>query len=215
MELKDFIDYTLLRADATTGQVLELCREAAERQVKAVCINPSFLDAAREALKNSGVILCTVIGFPLGASTKEAKIAEAEQALAKGARELDMVIHIGALKEGRDAYVMDEVQSIARLTHQADARLKVIIETSLLTEEEKERVCQLLLETGADFVKTSTGFSTGGATVADIRLIKSIVGEKMEIKASGGIKTQEFALALIDAGATRIGASSIKDILNG
>lgn len=213
MQLETYIDYTILKPETLTEQVVTLCKEAAEWKVKAVCVNPWFLETCRGQLQGSDVALCTVIGFPLGANLSETKIAEAVSALEMGADELDMVINVAALKEGKDELVFFEVAKIAELTKEKGKVLKVIIETALLTDQEKERVCTLLLKTGADYVKTSTGFAGGGATLEDIRLIKKIVGDSMKIKASGGIKTREFALALIGAGADRIGASSAKDML--
>lgn len=213
MQLETYIDYTLLKAEATTTQIDALCAEAKEWNLKAVCVNPVFLERCRENLTNSSVALCTVIGFPLGATLSDIKIEEARQALALGADELDMVINIGALKENKEDLVFYEVAKIAELTKEKEKILKVIIETSVLTDEEIERVCALLLKSGADFVKTSTGFSSGGATIEAIRLMKKTVGDSMKIKASGGIKTREFALALIEAGADRIGASSAKEML--
>ena len=176
-------------------------------------MNPWFLKVCSPLLKDSEVALCTVIGFPLGASFSELKLEEARMALDSGADELDMVINIGALKEKKDDLVLQEVAGIAELTKKQGKCLKVIIETAVLNNEEKERVCRLLLKSGADFVKTSTGFSSGGATVEDIALIKKIVGDSMQIKASGGIRTREFAVELIKAGADRIGASSAQDII--
>ncbi len=213
MQLETYIDYTLLKAEATTTQIDALCAEAKEWNLKAVCVNPVFLERCRENLTNSSVALCTVIGFPLGATLSDIKIEEARQALALGADELDMVINIGALKENKEDLVFYEVAKIAELTKEKEKILKVIIETAVLTDEEIERVCALLLKSGADFVKTSTGFSSGGATIEAIRLMKKTVGDSMKIKASGGIKTREFALALIEAGADRIGASSAKEML--
>lgn len=213
MGLENYIDYTLLKAEATELQITTLCHDAMKWNLKAVCINPYHLKKCKEILEGSETLLCTVIGFPLGATLPEIKFAEAERALALGADELDMVINVGALKDKKDDFVFREINQIANLTKQKGKILKVIIESCVLTEEEKERVCRIIMKTDADFVKTSTGFSTGGATVEDIKLIKNIVGDSKKIKASGGIRTREFALELIEAGADRIGASSAKEII--
>lgn len=213
MNLEKYIDYTILKSDASESQITTLCHEAVKWNLKAVCVNPCHIEKCKEILEGSETDLCTVIGFPLGATFPEVKLMEAERALALGADELDMVINIGALKNNKDDLVFKDINQIANLTKRKSKILKVIIETSVLTEEEKERVCKIIMKTDADFVKTSTGFSTGGATVEDIKLIKSIVGDSKKIKASGGIKTREFALELIEAGADRIGASSAKEII--
>lgn len=213
MELEKYIDYTLLKSDATESQISSLCHEAVKWNLKAVCVNPWNIEICKEIIEGSETALCTVIGFPLGASLPEIKIAEAERALALGADELDMVINIGALKDKKDDFVFKEINQITNLVKKRGKILKVIIETSVLTEEEKERVCKIIMKTDADFVKTSTGFSGGGATVEDIYLIKNILGESKKIKASGGIRTREFALELIEAGADRLGASSAKAII--
>ncbi len=213
MEFEKYIDYTLLKADATELQITTLCHEAVKWNLKAVCVNPFNLEKCKDILAGSETSLCTVIGFPLGATLPEVKLAEAERALALGADELDMVINIGALKDKKDDLVFKDINQIANLTRKKGKILKVIIETAVLTEEEKERVCMIIMKTDADFVKTSTGFSSGGATLEDIILIRKIVGDSKKIKASGGIKTREFAAALIEAGADRLGASSAKEII--
>ncbi|MBO1307652.1 deoxyribose-phosphate aldolase [Enterococcus sp. 669A] len=215
MEVSKYIDHTLLKADSTKVQIEQLCQEASEYGFKSVCVNPYWVSTANELLKDTDVLVCTVIGFPLGASTKEAKVFEAEDALAKGADELDMVINIGALKDKNDEYVKNEIKALADTAHKAEKILKVIIETSLLTEEEKVRVSHLSLEAGADFVKTSTGFSTGGATVTDVALMRKTVGPDMGVKASGGVKSAETAQQMIEAGATRLGTSSGIEIMSG
>ncbi len=213
MNLEKYIDYTLLKAEASEMQIANLCHEAVKWNLKAVCVNPIYIEKCKEILEGSETALCTVIGFPLGATFPEVKLIEAERALALGADELDMVINIGALKDKQDDFVFRDINQIANLTKRKGKVLKVIIETAVLTEEEKERICKIILKTDADFVKTSTGFSTGGASVEDIKLIREIVGDTKKIKASGGIKTRNFALELIEAGADRIGASSAKEII--
>lgn len=213
MGLEKYIDYTLLKSDATETQIRSLCHEAVKWNLKAVCVNPCNIKMCKDILAGSETSLCVVIGFPLGATLPQIKLAEAEEALSSGVDELDMVINIGALKDGKDDLVFREINQIANLTRKKGKILKVIIETSVLTEEEKERICKIIMKTDADFVKTSTGFSSGGATVEDIQLIRKIVGDSKKIKASGGIRTREFAMELIEAGADRIGASSAKDII--
>ncbi|MGN9164582.1 deoxyribose-phosphate aldolase [Tissierellaceae bacterium HCP3S3_D8] len=213
--IASMIDHTLLKADATKELIVKLCREAKEYNFAAVCVNPSYIELCREELRGSNVKIATVVGFPLGANTKEVKVFETLDAINKGANEIDMVINIGALKDGDYDRVRDDILSIVKA---ADNRaiVKVIIETSLLTKEEKIKACQLAMEANADFVKTSTGFSTGGATIEDVKLMKSIVGDRLEVKASGGIRDVDTAKSMVDAGATRLGTSSgvkiIKDI---
>ncbi len=206
MKPSKYIDHTMLQPYADTAAIEKLCAEAKEYDFASVCINPCRIRLAAQLLEGSDVKVCTVIGFPLGAMTAESKIFEAQNALAEGADEVDMVINIGALKDGNDAYVIDEIRRIKEVcgTH----ILKVIIETGLLEDDEKIRACRDAKEAGADFVKTSTGFLKGGATVEDIRLMRSTVGETMGVKASGGVRTKEDFRAMIEAGATRIGTSS-------
>jgi len=208
MDIASYIDHTLLKPEATPAQIETLCNEAREYHFASVCINPSYVLFAKELLKESTVKVCTVIGFPLGATSTTAKIKEAETALLDGAQELDMVINIGRLKSGDDIYVKREISLLAECAHNANAILKVIIETVLLTDEEKRKACQLAKDAGADFVKTSTGFAGGGATVEDVRLMREVVGLSMGVKASGGISDIEKAEAMIAAGATRLGASN-------
>ncbi len=205
MKLSKYIDHTLLQADATKEQIVELCKEAKEYDFASVCVNPSWIDVAKEELQGSDVKVCVVIGFPLGAMTKDAKVFEARDAIEKGADEVDMVIHIGKLKDGDDAYVTSEIKAIKEAV--GDHVLKVIIETCLLSDEEKVRACLDAKQAGADFVKTSTGFSTSGATVEDVALMKKTVGEGVSVKAAGGVRTKEDMMAMIDAGADRIGTS--------
>ncbi|MBC8588510.1 deoxyribose-phosphate aldolase [Tissierellaceae bacterium BX21] len=205
--ISSMIDHTLLKADATKEMIEKLCREAMEYQFKAVCINPTYVEYCTHLLKDSDVKVATVIGFPLGASTKEAKAFETSDAINKGAEEIDMVINIGALKDRDYKKVKDEIEAVVDAA-KSKAIVKVIIETCLLTEEEKIKACELSMEAGANFVKTSTGFSTGGATIEDVKLMKSVVGDSLEVKASGGIRDLQTAKNMIDAGATRLGTSS-------
>lgn len=214
-QLASMIDHTQLKAEATQAQIEHLCVEAREYHFASVCVNPHYVGLAHNLLKDSGVAICTVIGFPLGASSSKIKSLEAEQAVRDGANEVDMVINIGMVKDGLYEAVRDDVCAVVRAAKGVcpDTVVKVIIETCLLTNEEKTQVCQTLLSTGADFVKTSTGFSTGGAKVEDIQLIRSVIGEKMRIKASGGIRTYKDAIAMVTAGADRLGTSNGVGIL--
>lgn len=208
MKINKYIDHTNLKADATFDQIKKLVDEAVEYDFYSVCVNSSYVKFIRDY--NKDIKIAAVVGFPLGAMTKDAKVFEAKEAIRDGAREIDMVINIGRLKSEDYFYVEDEIRAIKEAI--GDNILKVIIETCLLTEDEKVKACKLALNAGADFVKTSTGFSTGGATVADIKLMKEVVEGKIKVKASGGIHTKEEALALIEAGADRIGASKSIDI---
>jgi deoxyribose-phosphate aldolase len=207
MKIQDYIDHTILKPEATKEQVIQLCLEAKEQGFASVCVNPSYASLVSKELAGSAVKTCVVIGFPLGATTAEVKAFETEAAVKAGAQEVDMVINIGALKDGDDKTVLADIQAVVKAT-QNKALVKVIIETCLLTEEEKVRGSLLIAEAGARFVKTSTGFSTGGATAADVALIRDAVNGKTLIKASGGIRDYETALAMIEAGAARIGTSS-------
>lgn len=212
--LARMIDHTLLKPEATKQQIEQLCAEAKHFQFASVCVNPCYVKLCAQLLRDTKVKVCTVIGFPLGATSTEAKVAEAEQALKDGARELDMVINVGMLKSGMDAYVEQDIRAVGWVAHRTGAILKVIIETGLLTDEEKVKACVIAKRAGADFVKTSTGFSKGGATAGDIRLMRKVVGQALGVKASGGVRTQEQALELIESGADRIGASaSVKIVL--
>jgi deoxyribose-phosphate aldolase len=206
--LSRYIDHTLLKPDATPEQIARLCAEAVEHDFASVCVNPTFVSQANQALRGSEVLVCTVIGFPLGATTTKVKVFEAHQAAGHGATELDMVLPIGRLKAGEYVAVAEDIAQVAEACHSQRAICKVIIETALLTEAEKIAACMLALRAGADFVKTSTGFSGGGATVADIALMRQVVGPELGVKASGGIRTRRDAEALIAAGATRLGASA-------
>lgn len=208
------IDHTLLKAEATEGDIKKLCKEAVEHRFVSVCVNPSYVPLSRDCLEGSDVKVCTVIGFPLGATTTETKVYEAREAIENGAKEVDMVINIGAVKSGDWDYVKNDIESIY-LAVSGHALLKVIIETSLLTDEEKVRVCTICKMVGVDFVKTSTGFSTGGATVEDVRLMRKVVGSEIGVKASGGIRDAATAKAMVDAGANRLGTSSGVVIVSG
>ena len=208
------IDHTLLKADATEAQIAKLCQEAKEHGFASVCVNPGYVPEAAEALKGTDVRVCTVIGFPLGATSSEAKAAETADAIAKGAAEVDMVVNVGRIKSGNWDYVRSDIAAVVNAAR-GRALTKVIIETCLLTDDEKIRVCETAKDAGADFVKTSTGFSTGGATAADIALMRKTVGPDMGVKASGGIHSTEEAIALIEAGASRIGASAGIAIISG
>lgn len=208
------IDHTLLKPEVTKQQIEVLCQEAKEYQFASVCVNPTWVSTAATLLQGSGVMVCTVIGFPLGATTSETKAFETKNAIENGANEVDMVINIGALKDHNDELVEKDIRAVVD-SAKGKAHTKVIIETSLLTQEEKIRACELSLKAGADFVKTSTGFSTGGATVEDIALMRKTVGPDIGVKASGGVRSTEDVKKMIEAGATRIGASSSIAIVKG
>ncbi|HHZ7120702.1 TPA: deoxyribose-phosphate aldolase [Enterococcus faecalis] len=214
MELNRMIDHTILKPEATEAAVQKIIDEAKEYNFFSVCINPCWVAFASEQLADTDVAVCTVIGFPLGANTPEVKAYEAADAIKNGANEVDMVINIGALKSQQYDYVRQDIQGVVDAA-KGKALVKVIIETALLTDEEKVKACELAKEAGADFVKTSTGFSKGGAKVADIRLMRETVGPDMGVKASGGVHNAEEALAMIEAGATRIGASTGVAIVSG
>ncbi|WP_128102165.1 deoxyribose-phosphate aldolase [Paenibacillus sp. DCT19] len=214
LQLAKMIDHTLLRADATQSEMVKLTEEAKQYQFASVCVNPGWVAYAAEQLKGTGVDICTVIGFPLGASTSETKAFETTDAIAKGATEVDMVINISALKDGKDDYVEQDIRAVVEAAA-GKALVKVIIETCLLTDDEKVRACQAAIRAGADFVKTSTGFSTGGATPEDIALMRRTVGPDVGVKASGGVRSLEDMQKMIEAGATRIGASSGVKIMQG
>ena len=212
MKLNKFIDHTILKPETTQEQVEKILSEAKEYDFASVCVNPTWVSLAAESLKDSDVKVCTVIGFPLGANTSAVKAFETKDAIANGADEIDMVINIGALKAGNDALVLDDIKAVVDAS--GDKLVKVIIEACLLTDDEKVRACQLSKEAGADYVKTSTGFSTGGAKVADVALMRKTVGPDMGVKASGGARSYEDAIAFIEAGASRISASSGVAIMN-
>lgn len=208
MKLAKYIDHTILNADATQTDVDKVINEAIEYDFASVCINPYWVKHTAEALKASDVNTCTVIGFPLGATSTQSKVLEAKQAIVDGADELDMVINIGELKEHHDDAVLADIKAVAEAVHAEGKLLKVIIETSLLNEEERVRACQLSEKAGSDYVKTSTGFSTAGAKVEDVKLMREIVGDRLGVKASGGVHSKAEAEAMIAAGASRIGASA-------
>ncbi|WP_029453447.1 deoxyribose-phosphate aldolase [Clostridium algidicarnis] len=212
--LAKYIDHTLLKADATESQIRVLCEEALENNFASVCVNPSNVALCSELLKGSDVKVCTVIGFPLGANTKEVKAFEVQDVLKNGAKEVDMVINIGKLKAKDYDYVREDIKAVVNAANKK-ALTKVIIETCLLTDEEKIMACKLSKEAGANYVKTSTGFSTGGATAKDVKIMRDTVGEDMGVKASGAVRSYEDAINVINAGASRIGASASIAICEG
>lgn len=207
MNLAGLIDHTLLKPEATEQEIIKLCQEARQYQFASVCVHPIWVKTCAKELHDTGVQVCTVIGFPLGANKPEVKAFETSQAVADGATEVDMVIHIGALKSGNDELVLRDITAVLEAT-QGKALVKVIIETALLNQEEKVKACKLSQQAGADFVKTSTGFSTGGASIEDVVLMRQTVGTSMGVKASGGIRDKKTCLQLYAAGANRIGTSS-------
>ncbi len=207
MNIASYIDHTLLKPDSQKSQIIKICEEAKEYDFASVCVNPYYASLAKEYLKDSNVKVCVVIGFPLGATFTEIKAAETRMAIENGAEEVDMVINIGALKDKNYESVLKDIEEVVKAA-EGKAKVKVIIETCLLSNEEKKKACELAVEAGADFVKTSTGFSTGGATKEDVALMKETVGEKAKVKASGAIRDYNTAIEMIEAGAERIGASS-------
>lgn len=207
-EVSRYIDHTLLKPEATRAEVETLCKEARAFSFASVCVNPTWVKECSFALYGSPVKVCTVVGFPLGATLGDVKAYETRRAIFDGATEIDMVLNVGALKSGLDDVVARDIRSVVDAAHEACAIVKVILETALLTDEEKVRACLLSKEAGADFVKTSTGFSKGGATVADIALMRQTVGSSMGVKAAGGVRDLAGAKEMIAAGATRIGASA-------
>jgi deoxyribose-phosphate aldolase len=214
MNLNKFIDHTALKPETTLKQIEKLCAEAKEYDFFSVCVNSYYVKKAAELLNGSSVKVCTVVGFPLGASTMETKRFEAMKAIAEGANEIDMVINVSAIKSLDWQYVLDDMSSLAQVTHNQGGLLKVILETCLLSEEEKKKACELAVKARVDFVKTSTGFSSGGATAEDVKLMRSIVGT-IGVKASGGIRDAETAMKMIEAGATRLGTSASVEIVQG
>ncbi|MDQ6753712.1 MAG: deoxyribose-phosphate aldolase [Actinomycetota bacterium] len=214
-EIAAYIDHTILKPEASEADVLKVCAEAAAYKFKSVCVNPIWVKTVHNALKRSGVLTCSVIGFPLGATPTDVKVFEARGATLDGADEIDMVINIAAARGLDKGALVDDISAVAEAAHAANAILKVIIETSLLNEEQKVLACRAAVEAGADFVKTSTGFNGGGATVEDVALMRATVGPDLGVKASGGVRTLADAQAMIAAGATRIGASSGIAIVNG
>lgn len=214
MELSKYIDHTLLKPETTQDQIFELCKEAMEYNFMSVCISPAWAATAKELLKDSDVKVCTVIGFPSGAVTPEVKAFETMNAIQNGADEVDMVINVGALKSGNDDYVFNDIKAVCDAAGQ-ETLVKVIIETALLDRDELVRACEISKKCGADFVKTSTGFNGEGAKAEDVALMRLTVGEEMGVKASGGVRSFEDAKAMIESGATRIGASSGIAIVQG
>lgn len=212
-ELAQYMDHTLLKPEATQTQIESVIEEARQYNTASLCINPYWVKLAAQQLAQSPVKVCTVIGFPLGANATATKVFETQTAIQDGAQEIDMVINIGALKQQQNLAVSDDIMAVAKVVHENDALLKVIIETALLTDEEKRRACQLAVAAGADFVKTSTGFSNAGATVADVKLMRQTVGPKIGVKASGGIHSVQETYDMIEAGATRLGVSASVAIL--
>lgn len=212
-DISSTIDHTLLKPEASKEEIKKLCEEAKNYDFAAVCVNPCHIELCKELLKDSNVKIATVIGFPLGANTKEVKAFEALDAINRGATEIDMVINIGALKDKDYNTVKEDIEAVVQ-SAKDKAIVKVIIETSLLTNEEKIKACELAMEAKADFVKTSTGFSTGGATIEDVKLMKSVVGNNLKVKASGGIRSLETARDMLEAGASRLGTSSGVKIVN-
>jgi len=213
INLAGYIDHTLLKPEATAEDIARLCAEARRYNFAAVCVNPVYVKTAREQLRGSGVRVSAVVGFPLGATTAAVKAFEAGEAVDGGADEIDMVIHVGALKSGAVDYIHDEIAAVVKAAR--GRPVKVILETGLLTDDEKIAACRAAKKAGAHYVKTSTGFGPGGATAADVRLMRDAVGPGVGIKASGGIRTREAALEMISAGATRIGTSSGVAIIKG
>lgn len=214
-DMAKFIDHTALKPDTTSAQISQLCQEALHYEFASVCVNPSWVPFCVDLLNDSPVMVCTVIGFPLGATTTASKVFETTEACRQGAKEVDMVLNIGALKSGQFEVVMQDVQAVADAAHQHQAHLKVIIEAVLLTDEEKIQATVLCNMAGADFVKTSTGFSKGGATIPDVALMRHTVGNKVGVKAAGGVRTVQDAIRMIQAGANRIGASAGIRIIEG
>ncbi len=213
MKLNKTIDHTLLKQDATRSQILNLCEEAKQFDFASVCVNPTWINTCKEALQGSDVMVCTVIGFPLGASLTQAKAAETRFAYEAGADEFDMVINIGALKDHNDTLVIKDIEAVVEAAQ--GKTVKVIIETCLLTEEEKIRACECVVKAKAHFVKTSTGFSTSGATLEDVILMKNAVKGQAKVKAAGGVRSPEDLVKFVDAGADRIGTTSGVKLLQG
>lgn len=214
VELASMIDHTLLKAQSTKEEVIELCKEAKEYNFATVCVNPSYIALAKKELEGTKVGITTVIGFPLGASTTQTKAFETKDALEKGATEIDMVLNVGMMKSGEYAFILEDIKAVVGAAKDKGI-VKVILETCYLTDEEIKKASELSLEAGADFVKTSTGFGTNGATIEHIELMRKVVGPDKGVKASGGIRNTEVAKAMVKAGANRIGASSSISIVEG
>lgn len=216
VEIAKMIDHTLLKPDATDSEIKKLADEAKEYGFASVCVNPCHVKLVADALKDTDVKVCTVIGFPLGANTTETKVFEAKEAILNGANEIDMVLNIGKLKSGDYDYVKKDIEAVTNTAKFfGEVIVKVILETCYLTDDEKVRACKITVDAGADFVKTSTGFGSGGATVHDVELMRKTVGENFGVKASGGIRTADFAKEIVKAGANRIGTSSGIQIVTG
>jgi deoxyribose-phosphate aldolase len=215
MNLAPLIDHTLLRPDSTVEQIVKLCAEARQHHFASVCVLPWHVERSAGELAGSGVHVCTVVGFPLGAHLTRLKVTEAEEALGQGATEIDMVASITALKSRRYDDVFSDIRAVVEAVHAYNGIVKVIIETCLLTEDEKKRMCATVTQAGADYIKTSTGFSTGGATIEDVSLLRSHVGPAVKVKASGGIRDAATAVAMVNAGAERLGTSSGVSIIGG
>ncbi|MGR0158408.1 deoxyribose-phosphate aldolase [Paenarthrobacter nitroguajacolicus] len=213
--IASYIDHTLLKPEASEADVLKVCAEAIEYKFKSVCVNPVWVKTVTKALKGSGVLTCSVIGFPLGATPSDVKAFEARGAVLDGAEEIDMVINMASARANDKGALVDDIRAVSETVHAGEAILKVIIETSMLTDEQKVIACEAAVEAGADFVKTSTGFNGGGATVEDVALMRKTVGPELGVKASGGVRSLADAQAMIAAGATRIGASSGIAIVKG
>lgn len=207
-KIASLIDHTLLKPEATAEQIRNLCKETRQFKFASVCVNPWYVSLAAKLMRGSGIKICTVAGFPLGATSTLSKVFEAKQGIRDGALEIDMVMNVGALKSGDDRAVQADIRAVADACHRARAICKVILENVLLTDEEKVRVCKLAQKAGADYVKTSTGFGAGGATAADVALMRATVGPNLGVKASGGIRSYEDMMKMVTAGATRIGTSS-------
>jgi len=212
--LSSIIDHTLLKPDFTRNQIIKLCKEAVDHKFASVCVPPSAVQLAKDQVKHSEVLVCTVIGFPLGYTTTAAKLFETSHAIDQGADEIDMVMNVSNAKSGDYHALQEDIEAVYSVCQQFNRVLKVIIETALLNDTEKRKVCDICATIGVDFVKTSTGFSSSGATLADVRLMRSCLPKEIKIKASGGIRTGEFARALVDAGANRLGCSSSIDVIN-
>ncbi len=213
MDLAGYIDHTLLRPDATAADIDLLCEQAREHRFAAVCVNGVWVRRCAELLAASGIAVCAVVGFPLGACTSDVKVFATRRALEDGALEIDMVLNLGALRGGDDVVVRQDIAALAATCRPLGARLKVILETCLLDDREKVRACRIAQDAGADFVKTSTGFASGGATLADVALLRRTVGAGMGVKAAGGVRDASFARALIAAGANRLGASASAELV--
>ncbi len=214
-EIAKTIDHTILKPEATPNDVIEICDEAIEYDFASVCVNSCYTPIVASQLENSEAKTCVVVGFPLGATSTASKVAETRDAIDYGANEIDMVINVGMLKQEEFEYVLNDIKAVSDTAHEMNAICKVIIETSLLTDEEKVKVCLISKEARADFVKTSTGFNGGGATPKDISLMKRVVGDKLKVKASGGVRSREDAVKVLNAGADRIGASAgVKIVTN-